>query len=46
MLKLSKRASIAIAELLLNPPGPSKKAIAAAKRYKAQVAKGNLLSTA
>jgi hypothetical protein len=38
MLKLSKRASIAIAELLLNPP--------AAKRYKAQVAKGNLLSTA
>jgi len=36
VLRLSKRASIAFAEFLLNPPGPTPKAIEAAKRYKAK----------
>jgi uncharacterized protein (DUF1778 family) len=36
---LSARARVAFAELLLNPPRPNRKAIAAAKRYKAQFAK-------
>lgn len=33
-LKLSGRASAAFAKLLLNPPRPNPKAIAAARRYK------------
>jgi uncharacterized protein (DUF1778 family) len=34
VLVLSERASIAFAELLLNPPGPNQELRAAAKRYK------------
>jgi|WetSurMetagenome_2_1015567.scaffolds.fasta_scaffold150829_3 uncharacterized protein (DUF1778 family) len=39
VLTLSERASAAFAELLLNPPRPNKKAMAAAKRYKAKLGK-------
>ena len=39
VLTLSERARVAFAELLLNPPRPNRKAMAAAKRYKAQFAK-------
>src|ERR1035441_4140622 len=38
VLTLSERARVAFAELLLNPPRPNRKAIAAAKRYKARFA--------
>jgi uncharacterized protein (DUF1778 family) len=40
VLTLSEQASVAFAELLLNPPGPNEKAMAAAKRYKALLGKG------
>jgi hypothetical protein len=46
VLKLSKRASIAFAELLLNPSGPNQNAMEAAKRYMARVAKGEIISEA
>jgi uncharacterized protein (DUF1778 family) len=36
ILTLSERARVAFAELLVNPPHPNRKAIAAAKRYKEQ----------
>jgi len=39
VLTLSERASAPFAELLLNPPRPNKKAMAAAKRYKAKLGK-------
>jgi uncharacterized protein (DUF1778 family) len=39
VLTLSERASIAFAELLLNPPQPNPKAVAAAVRYKALLGK-------
>lgn len=39
VLVLSERASIAFAELLLNPPGPNEKAVAAAKRYTERLGK-------
>lgn len=39
VLTLSERASRAFAELLLNPPRPNEKALAAAKRYKAMLGK-------
>jgi uncharacterized protein (DUF1778 family) len=39
ILTLSERARVAFAELLLNPPRPNRKAIAAAKRYKAHFTK-------
>jgi len=39
VLVLSERASIAFAELLLNPSPPNEKAMAAAKRYKARLGK-------
>jgi uncharacterized protein (DUF1778 family) len=39
VLALSERASIAFAELLLNPPGPNEKAMAAAKRYMERLGK-------
>jgi uncharacterized protein (DUF1778 family) len=39
VLVLSERASIAFAELLLNPPGPNRELLAAAKRYKKQLGK-------
>ena len=39
VLTLSERASAAFAELLLNPPRPNKRAMAAAKRYKAKLGK-------
>jgi len=38
MLTLSEGARVAFAELLLNPPRPNRKALAAAKRYKARLA--------
>ena len=38
-LSLSERARVAFAEMLLNPPRPNRKAIAAARRYKVQFAK-------
>jgi uncharacterized protein (DUF1778 family) len=41
VLTLSARAREAFSELLLNPPRPNRKAIAAAKRYKVQFAKVN-----
>jgi len=37
VLTLSERARVAFAQLLLNPPRPNRKAIAAAKRYKARL---------
>jgi len=40
VLTLSERARASFAELLLNPPRPNRKAIAAARRYKARFAKG------
>jgi uncharacterized protein (DUF1778 family) len=40
VLTLSERARVAFAELLLNPPRPNRKAMAAARRYKADFAKG------
>jgi len=46
VLKLNKRASLAFAELLLNPSGPNQKAMEAAKRYMALVAKGEIISDA
>lgn len=36
VLTLSERARATFAELLLNPPKPNRKAMAAAKRYKAR----------
>jgi uncharacterized protein (DUF1778 family) len=39
MLTLSERSRVAFANLLLNPPRPSRRAIAAAHRYKAAFAK-------
>ncbi|MGA3080046.1 MAG: DUF1778 domain-containing protein [Terracidiphilus sp.] len=39
VLVLSERASIAFAELLLNPPRPNEKAMAAAKRYMERLGK-------
>jgi len=36
VLMLSEEARIAFAQLLLNPPRPNRKAMAAARRYKAQ----------
>jgi uncharacterized protein (DUF1778 family) len=39
ILTLSERARTAFAQLLLNPPRPNRKAMAAAKRYKAQFGK-------
>lgn len=39
VLTLTEKASAAFAELLLNPPQPNQKAIAAAKRYKARLGK-------
>jgi uncharacterized protein (DUF1778 family) len=38
VLTLSERARTAFAGLLLNPPRPNRKALAAAKRYKARFA--------
>ncbi len=38
-LTMSERASVAFAELLLNPPRPNQKAMAAAKRYKSLLGK-------
>jgi uncharacterized protein (DUF1778 family) len=39
VLTLGEGARVAFAELLLNPPRPNRKAIAAAKRYKAKFVK-------
>jgi uncharacterized protein (DUF1778 family) len=39
VLTLSEEARVAFAKFLLNPPRPNRKALAAAKRYKAQFAK-------
>jgi uncharacterized protein (DUF1778 family) len=39
-LILSERARVAFAKLLLNPPRPNRKALAAARRYKAEFVKG------
>jgi uncharacterized protein (DUF1778 family) len=39
-LVLSERARVAFARLLLNPPRPNRKALAAARRYKAEYVKG------
>jgi uncharacterized protein (DUF1778 family) len=39
VLELSERASIAFAEMLLNPPTPNEMAMAAGKRYKAMLGK-------
>ncbi len=39
VLTLSERARVAFAQLLLNPPRPNRKAMAAARRYKAKLAK-------
>lgn len=38
VLTLGEEARIAFAQLLLNPPRPNRKAMAAARRYKAQFA--------
>jgi uncharacterized protein (DUF1778 family) len=40
ILTLSERARTAFAELLLHPPRPNRKALAAARRYKAEFIKG------
>jgi uncharacterized protein (DUF1778 family) len=40
VLALSERSRVAFAELLLNPPRPKRKAMAAARRYKSAFAKG------
>jgi len=40
VLTLSESARAAFAEVILNPPGPNRKAMAAARRYKAQLGKG------
>jgi uncharacterized protein (DUF1778 family) len=40
VLTLGERARAAFAELLLNPPRPNRKAIDAARRYKAELVKG------
>jgi len=40
VLTLSEEARIAFAQLLLNPPRPNRKAMAAGRRYKAQFAGG------
>ena len=40
VLTLSERARTEFVRLLLNPPRPNRKAIAAAKRYKAQFGEG------
>jgi hypothetical protein len=37
VLPLSGSARVVFAELLLNPPRPNRKALAAAKRYKARL---------
>lgn len=39
VLTLSAGARVAFAEMLLNPPRPNRKALAAAKRYKTQFGK-------
>ena len=39
VLTLSERARVAFAQLLLSPPRPNRKAVAAAKRYKTQFGK-------
>jgi uncharacterized protein (DUF1778 family) len=39
ILTLSERSRVAFANLLLNPPRPNRRAIAAARRYKAALAK-------
>jgi uncharacterized protein (DUF1778 family) len=39
-LVLSERARVAFAKLLLNPPHPNRKAMAAARRYQAEFVKG------
>jgi len=38
VLTLNENARVAFAKLLLNPPRPNRKALAAAKRYKAKFA--------
>ena len=38
VLTLSEDARVAFAQLLLNPPHPNRKAMAAARRYKTEVA--------
>jgi len=40
VLTLSERARTAFAELLLHPPRPNRKALAAARRYKAEFTRG------
>jgi uncharacterized protein (DUF1778 family) len=38
VLSLSEEARVAFAEFMLNPPRPNRRALAAARRYKAQLA--------
>jgi uncharacterized protein (DUF1778 family) len=42
VLTLGEDARTAFAELLLNPPRPNRKALAAAKRHKARIAVGSV----